>query len=196
LEKVQKGFLNLFKQTEKGIKLATSGIVDIGKVAGSEFVKLMDLQHGSSMDARKHSTPPPLSPQLSVRDDMRMPHVSESARLESPQFESDLSPSPARPPRRYPDASSDSASSRGKSSVPRSASDIRSAYGRDNRVAASAANNTAAIMGDNVARLKERQERLERMEERGADLEKSAADFAAMAKQLNQAANKPWWKIG
>ena len=211
LEKVQKGFINLFKQAEKGFKATTTGIVDISKLAGNEVAKMMDLQ---GQDSKRAALP--VERVLSKQDSDSVNSWSDSTGENVIPTETRGAPSPSmrvdpavtlshvepqRPVRRYGDVQSETRREPKPTTPnlgPRSASDIRSAYGRDRREtsASASAGDVAAIMGDNVARLKERQEKLERLEERGADLEKSAANFADMARQLNQQANKPWWKLG
>ena len=80
----------------------------------------------------------------------------------------------------------------------RSAAEIKEAYGFGGRDRAASAQQgvagTAAVMGENISRLQERQERLTRLEDRTADMVSDAEGFASMAKKLAQQQSKPWWK--
>ena len=51
-------------------------------------------------------------------------------------------------------------------------------------------------MGDNMAKLHQREERLKSIQNKTEDMSNSAGSFAAMAKQLrDREANKPWYKL-
>lgn len=71
----------------------------------------------------------------------------------------------------------------------RTAAEIRAAYGRpalssDHPRGAKTAADVAGVMAENRAALAERGEKLQQLQAKGADLEESAAAFAALAKQL------------
>ncbi|KAL4458921.1 hypothetical protein ABPG75_013786 [Micractinium tetrahymenae] len=80
----------------------------------------------------------------------------------------------------------------------RSASEIKSAYGRGGSVgsAGSRAGDVRGIMEQNRAMLAERGERLRALDERSAAMSNDAEDFASLAKKLaEQEANRKWWQL-
>lgn len=82
----------------------------------------------------------------------------------------------------------------------RTAAEIRAAYGRpalsSEHQRGAAAADLSGVMADTKAALAERGEKLQQLQDKGADLEESAAAFAAMAKQL-AAKEKPgrWFGV-
>ena len=94
-------------------------------------------------------------------------------------------------------SAADVASSKGQV-LTRSASEIRRAYGRPAPDRAARAGRgvagTKEVMQDNVVKLNQRGERLQGLEAKMDDFVSDAESFAAMTKQLQQQANKSWWK--
>ncbi len=87
----------------------------------------------------------------------------------------------------------------------RTAAEIRAAYGRPAlpseaapRAAGAAANEAGGVMAENRARLEERGEKLRQLQDKGSDLEESAMNFAAMAKQLAEQERRKakWFGLG
>ncbi|KAL4431642.1 hypothetical protein ABPG77_001484 [Micractinium sp. CCAP 211/92] len=77
----------------------------------------------------------------------------------------------------------------------RSASEIKSAYGRGS-TASGRASDVRGIMEQNRAMLAERGERLRSLDERSAAMSNDAEDFASLAKKLaDQEANRKWWQL-
>ena len=79
------------------------------------------------------------------------------------------------------------------SSKPRTADEVRAAYGRPARGAATAAAGAAGTMARNRDMLAERGERLRQVNERTEELQNEAANFADLAKQLADRQKNSWW---
>ena len=79
------------------------------------------------------------------------------------------------------------------SSKPRTADEVRAAYGRPARGAAVAAAGAAGTMARNREMLAERGERLRQVNERTEELQNEAANFADLAKQLADRQKNSWW---
>jgi hypothetical protein len=79
------------------------------------------------------------------------------------------------------------------SSKPRTADEVRAAYGRPARGAATSAAGAAGTMARNRDMLAERGERLRQVNERTEELQNEAANFADLAKQLADRQKNSWW---
>ncbi|KAL0036450.1 hypothetical protein WJX77_008242 [Trebouxia sp. C0004] len=81
--------------------------------------------------------------------------------------------------------------SKGKGGV-RSASEIRSAYGRSS----TRERDIRSTMADNMVALEDRGEKLRNLQDKTAELGDGAADFASVAKALKeQSASRKWWQL-
>jgi len=76
---------------------------------------------------------------------------------------------------------------------PRSADEIRAAYGRPARKAKDEAQAASSTMERNRQALLERGEKLQELSEKTQELQNEAASFADMAKQLRQQQERSWW---
>ena len=92
------------------------------------------------------------------------------------------------PPRPPPKATAAAVAAGGTAVLTRTPSEIRRAYGKGD------VQGTRAVMQDNVAQLHARGARLQALEGRMEDFSHEAESFAAMTKQLEREANRPWWK--
>uniref|UniRef100_A0A061RJI2 V-SNARE coiled-coil homology domain-containing protein n=1 Tax=Tetraselmis sp. GSL018 TaxID=582737 RepID=A0A061RJI2_9CHLO len=82
----------------------------------------------------------------------------------------------------------------------RTSAQIKELYGggRQSKTSAAqgAASSASAVMGDNVARMRERGERLSKLQEKTAALEDNAKGFADMARELaKKQSSKKWWQL-